>query len=251
MDATNKFTGKAALYAQHRPSYPEACFTYLIEANALTTESTAADIGAGTGIFTRALLDRGLRVIAVEPNVDMRETAEVALSGYTGYASLSGTAEQTGIADGSIDLVTVAQAFHWFDVKAFKQECRRILKPGGRVALIWNSRVHASEVVAENAAICREFCPAFNGFSGGMEERPERICEFFKDGVYEHQVFENPLQFDLDGFIGRNLSASYALKEDDAAYYDFIDALKALFAKYSSDGRLAMPNETRVYLGEV
>lgn len=251
MDATNKFTGKAALYSKHRPSYPDACINYLIEASALSSDSRIADIGAGTGIFTRALLDQGLQVTAVEPNDDMRLAAEEVLSDYSGFSSIGGAAEQTGIADHSIDLVTVAQAFHWFDPVLFQQECRRILKPDRMVALVWNSRIHTSKIVAENADICREYCPSFNGFSGGMEEQPERIRDFFQNGMYEHKVFENNLVFDLKGFIGRNLSASYAPKSGNASYDAFIEALTALYAKYSVGDRLELPNETRCYIGKV
>jgi len=251
MDSAHKFTGKAELYAQHRPSYPEACINYLIASNRLTDESIVADIGSGTGIFANQLLDRGLRVMAVEPNTDMRITAEKTLGKHGRYTSISGTAEHTGLMDYSVDLVTSAQAFHWFDPVQFRLECQRILKPGARAALIWNSRIHSSEAVAKSAEICRQYCSSFNGFSGGMEEHPESLELFYDNGEYELQKFENHLSFSLDGFIGRNLSASYAPKIGEAAYEPFVHALTELFSQYSKDGQLLMPNETRCYMGSV
>ncbi len=100
-----------------------------------------ADIGSGTGIFTELLLLKGCFVTGVEPNAPMRQAAEQKLGGYDRFYSLEGSAEQTGLADHSIDLITVAQAFHWMDPAPTKKEFNRILKPGGRIALIWNLRL--------------------------------------------------------------------------------------------------------------
>lgn len=128
MKTTENFTDKADIYAKYRPSYPNEYIEYLLSANELNENQIVADIGSGTGIFSRQLLDSGLHVIGVEPNDDMRKMAEQSLKRYPRFQSIKATAENTTLKENSVDLVTVAQAFHWFDKEAFKIECQRILK---------------------------------------------------------------------------------------------------------------------------
>jgi SAM-dependent methyltransferase len=248
----DKFTGKAGIYAKYRPAYPDEFIEYLYTHVGLSKDSVIADIGSGTGILTRLLLRRGSVVYAVEPNEDMRGTAERALSQYQRLISVNAPAENTGLKDSGIDFITVAQAFHWFDRERFKSECRRILKAAGKVVLVWNTRDSSSGLVMENDAINQLHCPDFKGFSGGMRGmEPEEYGDFFKDGICEYKVFPNDLILDEAGFIGRNMSASYAPKTGAENYQPYIDALKRLFEKYSSAGTLRMPNLTRSYVGEV
>ncbi|MDD1370054.1 class I SAM-dependent methyltransferase, partial [Bacillus sp. MHSD17] len=184
MKTTENFTDKADIYAKYRPSYPNEYIEYLLSANELNENQIVADIGSGTGIFSRQLLESGLHVIGVEPNDDMRKMAEQSLKRYPRFQSIKATAEHTTLKENSVDLVTVAQAFHWFDKEAFKIECQRILKQKANVALVWNSRDVTSPIIKENADICEKTCPNFKGFSGGIEETPEMFNSFFKDGKY-------------------------------------------------------------------
>ena len=246
-----KFTGKASTYERYRPEYPKEFIDYLYSEVGFSKDSVISDIGSGTGILSRQLLDRGSNVICVEPNENMRQTAEKSLSSYNNFTSMDGSAEKTNVSDRSVDFITVAQAFHWFDAEKFKLECQRILKPYGKVILVWNSRVYDSQLVIENAQICRRLCPNFKGFSGGQQEDPEVFSSFFKKGVCEHRKFQNDLKFDMDSFIGRNLSSSYAPKKGDVNYQKFIDEITELFNKYSVNGVLVLPNVTRSYVGEV
>jgi SAM-dependent methyltransferase len=248
MNNTMKFTGKAGLYAAARPSYSTALFDFLYEEAGMTEASIIADIGSGTGIFSQALLERGSTVYSVEPNADMRQTAEIKLNAYAHFHSVNGTAEHTALLVGTADFITVAQAFHWFDAVKFKSECQRILKPNGAVILIWNSRVATSELVQENASIFERYCPSFTGFSEGMEQDDAKIADFFNYD-YECRRYEHDLYLDKETFIARNLSASYSLKETDRDYASYIAELESLFHKYAVDGRLTMPNETVAYLG--
>ncbi len=251
MKTTGNFTGKADIYAKYRPSYPDEYIDYLFSANQLKEDSIVADIGSGTGIFSHQLLERGLHVIGVEPNDDMRTIAEQSLKQYARFNSIKATAENTTLKENSVDLVTVAQAFHWFDKKAFKIECQRILKQKKNVALVWSSRDLTSPVIKENEAICRKTCSNFKGFSGGIEQTPEVFSSFFKDGKYEFKIYQSEMLFDYEGFLGRNLSASYAPKKDDDEYKRFVFLLSELFEKYSKNGKIVLPNITRSYLGNV
>lgn len=245
------FTNKASLYSQYRPGYPEAYIKYLLSETGIKKSAVVADIGSGTGILSRQLLEQDLVVYGVEPNDDMRLRAEQSLRQYMKFTSVKGMAEDTNLKDSSIDLVTAAQAFHWFDQGKFKQECRRILKQNAQVALVWNSRNLTSPLMKETAAVCRYYCPDFTGFSGGIEERPEIYKAFFREGNYQYKTFQNDLIFDYDGFIGRNLSASFAPAKEDASYKDFIAALSGLFEKYSHEGKILIPNKIRSYIGMV
>ena len=246
-----KFTGKATIYEKYRPEYPKEFIDYLYSELGFSKDSAIADIGSGTGILSKQMLERGSKVICVEPNENMRQMAERALAAYSNFISTGGSAEDTKVQEKSVDFITVAQAFHWFEVEMFKLECQRIIKPGGKVVLVWNSRVTNSELVTENGKICEKICLNFKGFSGGQEENPESFSSFFKDGICEYKILENNLSFDMDSFIGRNLSASYAPKEGDSNYEQFVNELSNLFAKYSVNGKLIMPNITRSYAGYV
>ncbi|MFF2176162.1 class I SAM-dependent methyltransferase [Lysinibacillus sp. NPDC058147] len=251
MKTTGNFTDKAEIYAKYRPNYPHEYIDYLLSSNQLKGDRIVADIGSGTGIFSRQLLERDLNVIGIEPNDDMLKIAEQSLKLYSRFKSIKATAEHTTLKGNSVDLVTVAQAFHWFDKKAFKIECQRILKQRANVALVWNSRDLTSPIIKENAEICQKICSNFKGFSGGIEETPEVFNNFFKDGKYEYKKHQNDLLFDYEGFLGRNLSASYAPKENDEEYKRFVFLLSELFEKYSENGKIVLKNITRSYLGNV
>ncbi|ETI66638.1 class I SAM-dependent methyltransferase [Neobacillus vireti] len=251
MKSTEKFTDKAEVYAKHRPGYTHEYIEYLLTATSLNAGNVVADIGSGTGILSRQLLESGLTVIGVEPNGDMRTIAEKALKRNSRFISVNAAAEHTTLDDNSVDLVTAAQAFHWFDKEKFKQECQRILKPNAKVALVWNSRDGSSALNMESAEICQRYCPNFKGFSGGIGESEDVFKQFYKKGNYDFRRFHNELEFDFAGFLGRYLSASYAPKKTEKEYEPFISAFTVLFEKYSHNGKIIIPNVIRSYLGEV
>src|SRR5262245_29361777 len=114
-DPTRRFGSRADDYAKARPSYPPEVFDFLENNFGLSAGQTAADLGSGTGISAELLLDRGLRVFAVEPNEAMRATAEKTLGARAGFVSVDGRAETTTLPNNSVDWVYAAQAFHWFD----------------------------------------------------------------------------------------------------------------------------------------
>lgn len=246
-----KFTGKAEIYEKYRPGYPAACLDYLVAACGVGPGCAVADIGSGTGKFTGELLARGLAVWAVEPNGEMRAQAERRFARAPAFHSVAKPAEATGLPEGEFSLVTAAQSFHWFDRAAFRAECARILKPGGRVALVWNSRDESSPLARETGELFRRYCPEFRGFSSGIGEEPDVFRRFFRGGVYESRVFPGDLMLSLEEFVGRSLSASYAPRETDAAYGAFVEALAGLFRKYGAEGKVRFSCRTRSYLGRV
>ena len=248
----NKFDGMGNIYDKFRPNYPKDFIDFLFTDLYLPKDCVFADIGAGTGILTKQLLEKGATVYAVEPNDDMRKVAENNLNEFSKFVPVKGTAESTTLSDNSIDIITVAQAFHWFERQKFKKECKRILKSSGKVILIWNSRDSKNELVIENDAINRKYCPNFKGVSGGIREtnKENDFLDFFS-GEYIVKAFPNPLSFSKESFVGRNLSASYALKENDVNYTAYINELEKLFDKHSKNSTVIMPNFTRSYMGTI
>lgn len=249
MKTTEKFTGKADLYAKARPDYPESLINYLVKKLNFNGSTVIADIGSGTGKLSVEFLKRNYKCFCVEPNEDMRNMAENLLAEYNGFYSVNGTEANTTLKSNSVDIVTVAQAFHWFDADKFKIECKRILKPNGYVVLIYNHRITGSDFVTENARICQEFCPNFKGFSNKLNENAINKIKFLFDNNYENVCFENNLTYSKDLFIQRMLSASYSLTEKDEKYSEYINALENLFDKYSRNGTLLLPNEAIAYFG--
>ncbi|HWJ80153.1 MAG TPA: class I SAM-dependent methyltransferase [Niallia sp.] len=250
MSSEVKFNGKSLLYDRYRPSYPISFFNELIQKVVKNKNPIIADIGAGTGIFTEILTENFQNVIAIEPNDEMRAVLKRRMVNKN-CLCLKGKAEKTGLSDRSVDLITVAQAFHWFDPLDFKEECERILKTNGRVMLIWNSRDHGSKLNKETATISKKYCPDFKGFSGGINIEKLNLQTFFTSG-YEHYSFSNPLKMTKEQFIGRNLSASYAPKEEDKMYAPFVDELSYLYDSYcSKENTIIVPNDVHVYVGKL
>ncbi|MBQ8598290.1 MAG: class I SAM-dependent methyltransferase [Lachnospiraceae bacterium] len=249
MDSTKNFDGLATEYAVGRPTYAKAFIEDLYSRFGFSERSIIADIGSGTGKFALQLLEKGSFVYCVEPNDDMRSTAINELGAFEKFYAVKGTDKKTNIPENAVDFITTAQAFHWFDVVAFQKECKRILKQGGLVFLIWNLRDMSDEMNRKCFEIYSEYCPRFKGFGGGIRKDDIRIRQFF-EGDYECLEYDNPLYYDKETFISRSLSGSYSLQEGDADFSKYVEALLRLFDAYAKDGVLHMANKTVVYVGK-
>lgn len=262
MDSKDKFTRKAENYLKHRPLYPDAFIEYLKREVGLSKDSVVADIGAGTGILTKRLAGMVKTIYAVEPNISMRTACEQYCIGKENIIIIDGSAEDTALPNSLIDFVTVAQAFHWFNLEKFKLECQRILRPSGKAILVWNCKLSEDPITKERERICKKYCPDFKGFAGGQgtaglgysdkePEKPKNCISFFRHGNFEFREFENNLSEGMDNFIGGVLSSSYALNKEDENFIHFIGELTELFKKFNVNGVLVTPNVTRSYVGEV
>jgi SAM-dependent methyltransferase len=150
--------GTVAAYERGRPGYPAEAVAALVRVLGLAPGATVLDLAAGTGKLTRQLLGTGAGLLAVEPVAAMRDRLARALAPGTGGPAawagmVGGTAEAIPLRDGSLDAVTVGQAFHWFDGPRAVAELHRVLRPGGRLGLIWNVRDESRPSVAEIGAI--------------------------------------------------------------------------------------------------
>ncbi|MDE6732962.1 MAG: class I SAM-dependent methyltransferase [Oscillospiraceae bacterium] len=243
-----KFTGKADLYEKFRPSYPNELIDFLYD-NARC--EAVADIGAGTGKFTRCLLKKPWSVTAVEPNADMRER----LSEIAGITVVNAPAEDTGLAEHSFGLVTAAQAFHWFDAERFKNECRRILTEGGKLAVIWFSTNNEEGLGKLQMEVCNKFCLDLIINQGHAGKRSAEEGDRFLRGGYFSELktadFSGERVFDRESFIGETLSRSYAPKPGQPNYERFTEELGAAFDEFESGGKAAVKTLTTVYLGRL
>jgi ubiquinone/menaquinone biosynthesis C-methylase UbiE len=249
-DPTQRFTDRVSNYVKFRPGYPPEVMQHLAQACHLNEQSVIADIGSGTGIFTKLLLDADYTVYAVEPNESMRASAEQQLARYAKFISANGTAEATTLEDESMDAIVCAQAFHWFNNAETKKEFSRILKTGGKAALIWNNR----QIDADEFAIAYELLlrQGTNDY-GKVNHQNLKKADFdaFFSNEYQLAKFTNEQVFGVDGLIGRAFSSSYVPAQDTEKGQAFMTALRALFDRYQVDGHVKFHYQTEVYTGMV
>jgi ubiquinone/menaquinone biosynthesis C-methylase UbiE len=244
LDPTGRFSNRAGNYAKYRPSYPPELISFLERVLGLNRGWQIADIGSGTGILTEILLLKGCRVTGVEPNAAMRKAAEERLGGYERFYSQEGRAESTGLEDHSVDLITVAQAFHWMEPGTARREFIRILRPGGHIALIWNLRLTHTPFLQAYEALVREF--------GQQVQAANRIDDHAITAVFlplrkELQVFSNTVLLDFEALKGLALSSSYMPLEGNPSFDEMIRRLEELFARCNENGLVKMEYETKVY----
>ncbi len=248
MDYINRFDGKGEIYAKARPKYAEGLFEYFKSTLNIAAGSVFADIGSGTGIFTGQLLNCGYKVFAVEPNGDMRRKAEEKLSQNKSFISVIGNDRNTGLPDKSVDFLTAAQSFHWFDETAFKKECSRILKPGGKIIIVYNLRDEGADCIKALIELRGKYSSEFHGFSNGMSGKR---CVAFFDGKCKIYRTDNTQIYDRQGYIDRVLSSSYSLKETDGRYEEYLTDIHKIFDAFSKNGLIAVPIDTVAYIGGI
>lgn len=249
-DTKDRFTGRVGDYVRARPGYPRAIVDDLAAAGLLHDGAVVADIGAGTGISTELFLAAGYEAIGVEPNAPMREAAEAALAHFPSYRSRAGSAEQTGLPEASVDLVVAAQAFHWFDPTPTRAEFRRILRPPGWVALIWNARRSSGTAFLEAYEnLLLEFGTDYAqvGHRGVGGER----LEAFFGGPVATRRYDNRQALDLAGLRSRLLSSSYIPAVGEPAHAAMLERLAEIFEANAVDGQVELLYDTEVHTGRL
>ena len=244
MNPQSRFSDRAEDYAKYRPSYPTEAIALILEGLEKSPELIVADIGAGTGISSRLLADRGIKVIAIEPNAAMREVAiPHPLVEFT-----DGNAENTNLPDASVDLVTCFQSFHWFNPKPTLTEFKRILKPQGKLAAVWNNRNQEDEFTGKYSNL--------NRIASGDRSQLRYGTERFLSSSYlfsqvNHFIFPFQQALDRDGLIGRAMSTSYIPKKGEV-YQQFVSDLKRLYEEYRDrNGLVYLKYITNIYLAQV
>ncbi len=249
-DNTQRFSNRVDNYVKYRPSYPTEIITFLRDEMQFNNSCVIADVGSGTGILSQMFLDYGNTVYAVEPNAPMRNKAEELLQDYTSFISVDETAEQTALPGKSIDLITVAQAFHWFDPVKTRAEFKRILKDGGYCCLIWNDRVIESPFEKAYEKLLLEYSTDYSKVDHKYMN-DEKVTIFFEPQHYIKKSFSNKQVFDFEALKGRLLSSSYVPEENDLNYATMITALKNIFTTFNQNNSVVFNYETKVYLGKL
>ena len=217
------------LYDRYRPGYPAALLDWLLEGAGIAPGHRVADIGCGTGISTRLLGERGLRVVGVDPNPDMLAAA----GGGTGISYVVGEASATGLADRSVRLATAAQAFHWFPLEPTLRELSRILTIDGSCGVFWNDRT-SSPFLDEYEHLLREASAEY----GQVPRARETLARVeAQSGVRDFECAEFPSaqQLDREGLRGRAFSSSY-VAHGVSDLEGFHVRLDELFDRFAEDG---------------
>jgi SAM-dependent methyltransferase len=249
-DATQRFTERVANYVRYRPGYPIEILELLKNECGLTSESVVADIAFGTGIFTRMLLENGNRVIGVEPNAEMRRAGEQFVQSFSSFTSVAGTAEATTLPEHSVDLITAAQAAHWFDRKKARNEFVRIGKLGAWTVLLWNERrTDSTPFLRDYESLLLTYGTDYREVR--HERTTDEIAGFFAPTPFRSGVFKTNQEVDYTGLEGRLLSSSYAPLQGHANYEAMLRELRRIFDAHQINDRVLLEYNTLVYYGQL
>jgi SAM-dependent methyltransferase len=223
--AAKGFSSGAEIYERGRPGYAPEAVAWVCERLGIVPRHTVLDLAAGTGKLTRDLVPTGARVIAVEPLDEMRGELERVVSGVE---ALKGTAEDIPLEDGSVDAVVCAQAFHWFDPERALPEIRRVLRPGGGLALLYNSRDLEDRVQ-------KKLDEMLDPYRGAVERHwvhahDDVLVNTRLFGPVEHRSWRSEQPVSLDGLLETAASRSYVASLDQETRTELLGVIREAFA---------------------
>jgi SAM-dependent methyltransferase len=242
--ALHGFSREAAAYARGRPEYPAELGGWLSGTLRLAPGRTVADVGAGTGKFTRLVAATGARTIAVEPVAAMREQ----LGALPGVQALAGTAQDLPMADGALDAIVCAQAFHWFAGTDALDEFARVLRPGGVLGLVWNVRDESVDWVAQITRIITPYEGDAPRFYKGDWRRPFPHPTFgeLAETRFAYEHVGPPQQVIIDRFMSVSFIAALP-QEQQATVRAELQALVATHPDLRGRPVLRFPYATRAF----
>jgi len=243
------FTGRAEEYAKYRPGYPEQIVTLLEHKIEFDQSKDIADVGCGTGRLSRVFLNNGNLVFGVEPNEEMRTMSEKLLNKFINFISVEGTAEVTMLATSSVDVVTVGQAFHWFDLKKTKKEFKRVLRKDGYVVIVWNERKNGSQVMKAVNKILLSLDQEHEEAEKNLVDK-NLLNTFYGVEKVNTSTFPNFQMLDLAGLKGRIRSISYVPSEGEENKR-VMNEIKDVFEKFNNGGMVKIEYDTKVFWGKL
>lgn len=246
-NTVERFDGRAADYDLYRERYDaNEILPPLRDWCGLIPEWLIADVGAGTGMLSDVFLANGNRVIAIEPNAEMRGACAQLHADEPRLDIRDGTAEATLLPDASVDLVCSGRALHWFNLEAAMREFGRVVRPGGWIVSVAAGRTEFGR--EENEA----FVCVLERFSGSAKKRLEaysaytRMKNFFGGSDFHHYERGGELRMDWQHLRGMAMSLSHSPRMDDPRFPGFEHALKEFFDRYEKNGVVTW--ETRCWL---
>lgn len=244
-----RFSGRVESYIRSRPGYPQQVVDTLRDECGMTADWVVADVGSGTGLLSEPFLKNGNHVTGVEPNDEMREASEKLLQGYAGFQAVKGSAESTALPSHSVDLVTAGQVFHWFHQQRARAEFTRILRPGGWIAILFNTRDIASPLVQAYERLLEEYGTDYR------QVRHENIALEIFNAFYGPQgcrktMFRYVQTLDYEGLKGRLLSSSFVPNEGEKAEA-MVRELERAFRVHEQGGKVLFEYVTEMYYGRL
>jgi SAM-dependent methyltransferase len=240
MQSTERFGDRATAYANYRPSYPDEAIDAVLAGLGDPNTIDVADIGAGTGISARLFAERGAHVIAIEPNADMREAA----ADHPRVDWESGTADQTGLPDASVDVAVACQAFHWFANPFAMSEMRRIAER--RAAMLQYERDERDPFTKAYGNVVRAHA---KDDTEAMRLHALATFAHFPKASVTRSAFTARQELDLDGVLGRAASSSYLPNSGPEAVALQRD-LRAIFERFERAGKVELATVTFVLVAD-
>jgi ubiquinone/menaquinone biosynthesis C-methylase UbiE len=247
----SRFDNLVENYALYRPKYPDELPALLEQKSLLDKTDIIADIGCGTGISSELFLKNGYNVIGIEPGDKMYAYCKKTLSNYPNFSIVKGNAQNTLLKNTSVNTIIAAQAFHWFNNTEAKKEFLRILKPKGRLIIIWNERL------TEENEFSKSYENLIIKYSTDYKSVDHRnitnwqIEEFFKPFNYSFFSLNNKQILDYKGLEGRLLSSSYIIKKTNSKYENMLTELKVLYNKFQINNYIQLNYITKIYAGKI
>jgi ubiquinone/menaquinone biosynthesis C-methylase UbiE len=248
MDTKQVFSKKAEKYAKYRWDYAAAAIESVIQITHMSLSSTMADLGAGTGILTRHFAAKAQKIYAIEPNLEQRQILARDLGAFPSVVVMDSSAEATKLPGNSVDVITVAQAIHWFDPEPARQEMMRILKENGWLALIRNNGADNERNQAAGRLMTEEYGADFSIVTDAPKKQPVRF--YFGQNEPQTFVFPFAIQQSWEEFFGTFTTVSFMPDEDHPLFPKLENEAKKVFSQYSENGYWSMEGETELVIGQ-
>jgi ubiquinone/menaquinone biosynthesis C-methylase UbiE len=247
MDTKIVFSKKAEKYAKFRWDYAASAIETIINITQMSINSTIADIGAGTGILTKHFIDKAQTIYAIEPNFELRQILTRELGACSSVFVMDSCAEATKLPDKSVDVITVAQAIHWFEPEPARQEMMRILKDDGWLVLIKNKAADTEPNKAAQSLMTEEYAAYRSVMTERPEEKPPRF--YFGSDHFETSVFPFAFLQNWEEFIGTLTTVSFMPDEDHPLFPRLEAEAIRVFSQYSNHGFWKVEGETELIVG--
>lgn len=250
IDSKEFYFGRQNDYSKYRPEYPKELFEFLTE-NYNLKNKIIVELGAGTGKFSKLASSYCDKLYYIEPNLDMLNEGKKYCNSCNNIIFINSSAEETKVPENSSDIIFAVQSFHWFNKTKLKEEVKRILKEDGYFAIVWN------DLEDENNEFSQEYFKYISDWNTkltGQKYQHKNIEErqnFFKDRKYDTYTFIHSKKYTLKMLIGFSKSLSYAPKENDEYYEEFINGIINIFNKYQKKNNVTFDFHTEMYIGKI